>query len=69
MCIIDARDDKPSEKEVQEMIEKDCILEFLEETFDTGELSKMLYEKLNEKEKKKIIWEMEEDWKNEQRYP
>jgi hypothetical protein len=65
MCLIDVKDEEPSEKEIQEMIKKDCVIYYLVATFDEWEITKMLYEKLTEKEKEAIMLEVEEDARQE----
>lgn len=65
MCQQDPIDEEPSPEQIQEMIAKDCIIDWLVATFDEWELAKMLYEKFTQNEKDGIMLEVEEDAREE----
>ncbi len=53
--------------EEQDIINEEACLEFLENTFDSSELAKFLWEKMTVLEKESILQDVKDEWEDEQR--
>ncbi len=68
MCIQDVRDEEPSQKEINEAIERDCLIDHIASIFEINELAQMIYEKLTVDEKNSFLREIEIENENEKSY-